>query len=170
MSLIIIGRMSDIFCMTVENVINIIHFWKWEFIFFLVRDLNHWQPELGLAFVAATVILSETMIFSSSSVTLWVDWDWFSIGFFSYFLHTQFMSFCTYNLEHVSPCCFPSFAVFFFFKILLIYSWETQKERQRHMQREKQDSTPRSWPEPKGDAQLLHHPGAPHSSFLLNSY
>ena len=26
----------------------------------------------------------------------------------------------------------------FFFKILFIYSWETQRERQRHRQREKQ--------------------------------
>ena len=141
MSLIIIGRMSDIFCMTVENVINIIHFWKWEFIFFLVRDLNHWQPELGLAFVAATVILSETMIFSSSSVTLWVDWDWFSIGFFSYFLHTQFMSFCTYNLEHVSPCCFPSFAVFFFLRFYL-FIHERHRKRGRDICRGKSRTPP----------------------------
>ena len=60
----------------------------------------------------------------------------------------------------------------FFFKILLIYSWETHRERQRPRQREKQaplrepnteldPRTPGSWPEPKGDAQPLSHSGAP---------
>ena len=49
---------------------------------------------------------------------------------------------------------------------------ERERERQRHKQREKQaphrepnvgldPGTPRSQPEPKADAQLLSHPGAP---------
>ena len=53
-----------------------------------------------------------------------------------------------------------------------IYSWETQKERQRHRQSEKQvpwgepdvGLSPRmsgSGPEPKADAQPLSHPGVP---------
>ena len=55
-------------------------------------------------------------------------------------------------------------SVYFFLKILFIYSWDTQRERQRHRQREMQSpcgeadvgldpKTPGSWPEPKADAQ-----------------
>ena len=60
----------------------------------------------------------------------------------------------------------------FFLKILFIYSWETEKEKQRHRPREMQ--TPcrepdaalnlRTWgsrPAPKADAQPMSHPGAP---------
>lgn len=36
-SLTIIGWMSDFFYMTIENVINIIHSWKWAYIFILCR-------------------------------------------------------------------------------------------------------------------------------------
>ena len=67
--------------------------------------------------------------------------------------------------------------LFFFFKILFIYSWETQRERQRHRQREKQapwgdpdvglnPRIPGSRPEPKADAQPLSHPGAPYKTLL----
>ena len=63
----------------------------------------------------------------------------------------------------------------FFFKILFIYSWET--ERQRHRQREKQapcrdpnvgldPGTPGSHPGPKAGTQPLSHPGIPICSFL----
>ena len=56
-------------------------------------------------------------------------------------------------------------------KILFIYSWETQTDRQRHRQREKQAPcrepnvgldpvTLGSCPEPKADAKPLSHPGA----------
>ena len=57
---------------------------------------------------------------------------------------------------------------FFFFKILFIH--ERHTERQRHRQREKQafvgldPGTPRSCPEPKPDAHLPSHPGAPRVS------
>ena len=69
----------------------------------------------------------------------------------------------------------------FFFKILFIYSWETQWERegQRHRQKEKQapcgepnagldPTTPRSRPEPKAGAQPLSHPGA--QNMCLNDH
>ena len=58
-----------------------------------------------------------------------------------------------------------------FFKILFIYSRETQRKRQRHRQREEKQGlcrepdagldlgTPGSHPEPKADAQPLSHPG-----------
>ena len=62
--------------------------------------------------------------------------------------------------------------------ILFIYSWETQREMQRHRQREKQapcrepdvgldPRTPGSRPESKEDAQSLSHAGAP-TSFCFN--
>ena len=62
----------------------------------------------------------------------------------------------------------------FFFKILFIYLWQTQ----RHRQREKQapcwrsdvgldPGTPGSHPEWKVDAQLLSHPDIPHIDFLI---
>lgn len=35
-SLIIIGWTSDFFCMTIENVINIVLSWKWAYIFILM--------------------------------------------------------------------------------------------------------------------------------------
>ena len=68
----------------------------------------------------------------------------------------------------------------FFFLILFNYSWETEIERQRHRQTEKQapfgkpdvghnPRTPRSCPELKADAQPLSHPGDP-SIFILNHY
>ena len=64
-----------------------------------------------------------------------------------------------------------------FFKIVSIYSLETQREKQRHRQREKQapcrepdmgldPKTPGSRPEPKADAQPLSHPGVPDLSFI----
>ena len=64
-----------------------------------------------------------------------------------------------------------------FFKKHFIYSWETQTERQRLRQREKQAScwepdarlslrTLGSRPEPKADAQPLNHPGAPSCDIL----
>ena len=68
---------------------------------------------------------------------------------------------------------FPySDVVGFFFKVLFIYSWETQRERQRHRQREKQapyeepdagldSGTPGSCPEPKADVQPLSYSGVP---------
>ena len=68
----------------------------------------------------------------------------------------------------ISICLYSPSLLFalFFFKILFIYSWETQKERQKHRQREKQAPwkepnvglNPRnlgSQPEPKADAHLL---------------
>ena len=62
----------------------------------------------------------------------------------------------------------------FFFKILFIYSWETQIEREREALTQAEgeagstqepdvglDSrTPGSWPEPKAEAQALSHSGA----------
>ena len=62
--------------------------------------------------------------------------------------------------------------IFFFFKILFIYSWDIHRERQRHRQREKQapqgeldagldPRTLGSGSEPKADAQPLSHPGTP---------
>ena len=56
--------------------------------------------------------------------------------------------------------------LFFFFKIVFIYLLETHRERQRHKQGEKQTPCREpdpvgSRPEPKADAQLLSHPGAP---------
>ena len=64
-----------------------------------------------------------------------------------------------------------------FFKILFVYSRETQRERQTHRQRGKQapcrdpdvglnPRTQVSRPEPKADAQLLNHPGVPVSGEL----
>ena len=61
----------------------------------------------------------------------------------------------------------------FFFKIVFIYSSETQRERQRHRQREKHvpcrepevgldPRTPESRPEPKADAQPLNYPDVPY--------
>ena len=69
----------------------------------------------------------------------------------------------------------------FFLKILFIYSWETQREEQRHWQRKKQahcrepnagldPSTPDSRPEPMAVAQSLKHPGAPVRHFLSKIY
>ena len=69
--------------------------------------------------------------------------------------------------------------IFFFFKILFIYSWETQRESPRHRQRERRsrlltgslmwDSIPGlgSRPEPKADAQPLSHPGAPEQGYPM---
>ena len=71
---------------------------------------------------------------------------------------------------------------FFFFKILFIYSWETQRcvrERQRHRQREKQapcrephvgldPRTPGPRPGPKAGAKPLSHPGIPQEYAFLN--
>ena len=62
--------------------------------------------------------------------------------------------------------------LFFFFKILFLFIHERHRERQRQRQREKQapcrephvgfnPRIPRSWAEPKGDAQPLSHPGIP---------
>ena len=67
-----------------------------------------------------------------------------------------------------------------FFKILFMYSWETQRERQRHRQREKQPPwgepevglDPRtlvSQPKPKADAQPLSHPGAPVIAIIIKA-
>ena len=64
------------------------------------------------------------------------------------------------------------------FKILFIYSWETQRKRQRHRQREKQapcrepdaeldPRTPGSHPGLKAGAQSLSHPGAPCLSSMI---
>ena len=69
--------------------------------------------------------------------------------------------------------------VFFIF-LDVIYSWETQREKQRHRQREKQDPhrernagldprTLESQPEPKADAQPLSHPGAPELVVLTSA-
>ena len=57
---------------------------------------------------------------------------------------------------------------------MYLFMRERERETQRHRQREKHapcgetdagldPRTPRSWPEPKADAQPLSHPGAPHS-------
>ena len=62
--------------------------------------------------------------------------------------------------------------IFISFKILFIYSQETQREGQRHRQKEKQapcgkpdagldPRTPGSRPEPQVDAQPLSNPGVP---------
>ena len=66
----------------------------------------------------------------------------------------------------------------FFFKILLIYSWETHRERQRPRQREKQapcrepdmgldPGSPGSHPGPKEGAKPLSHPGIPRQLAFL---
>ena len=71
------------------------------------------------------------------------------------------------------------FIKFFFFKILFIYSWETQRERQRHRQREKQapcdepdvglyPRTLGSHPELKADTQLLSYSGIPSLFFFFS--
>ena len=63
--------------------------------------------------------------------------------------------------------------LFFFFKdFIYLFMRDTQKEKQRHRQREKQapcgdphvgldPGTPGSYPGLKGGAQLLSHPGVP---------
>ena len=62
--------------------------------------------------------------------------------------------------------------VLFFNILFTYYERHRERERQRHKQREKQTPckepdagldprTPESCPEPKEDAQLLRHPGAP---------
>ena len=64
------------------------------------------------------------------------------------------------------------FSFFFFLKRLFIHERHTERERQRHSQREKKAShrepdvgldptTSRSHPEPKTDVQSLSHPGIP---------
>ena len=64
-----------------------------------------------------------------------------------------------------------------FFKVLFLYSLETNRERQRHRQREKQAScrepdggldlrTQGSWLELKANAQPLSHPGAPRKNYF----
>ena len=65
----------------------------------------------------------------------------------------------------------------FFFKILFIFSWETQRERGREKQAPCREPdvgldprTPGSRLEPKADAQPLNHPGAPHFTFLILSF
>ena len=68
-----------------------------------------------------------------------------------------------------------------FLKKVFIYSWETQEERQRYRQREKQvpcrepdaglnPRTPGSWPKPKADAQPLSHPRVPRLSIIGDFY
>ena len=75
----------------------------------------------------------------------------------------------------------PSFFLYsfkYYFLILFIYSWETQRERQRHRWMKKQahcgksdaaldPRTPGSGPEPKAVAQPLSHPGAPIYSNII---
>ena len=98
-----------------------------------------------------------------------------------------FLGILNISLYHICVLCiysqvnkFPSHVfnrVWFFLKILFIYSWETHRERQRHRQREKQapcrepdagldPRTLGSCPEPKADVQLLSHPGVPPFVFL----
>ena len=72
----------------------------------------------------------------------------------------------------------PNWNLFIYFlKILFIYSRETQRQSQRHRQRDKQAPcrepnvgldlrTPGSGPELKADAQPLSHPGVPKAIFL----
>ena len=66
----------------------------------------------------------------------------------------------------------------YFFKILFMYSRETQRGRERRKQREKQapcgesdagldPGTPESPPKPKAETQPLSHPGAPLLGFHL---
>ena len=66
---------------------------------------------------------------------------------------------------------FPNLSLFFK-NILFIYLWQTQREGQRHGQREKQapcrepdvglrSPDPGSHPDPKADAEPLSHPGVP---------
>ena len=84
------------------------------------------------------------------------------------------------NLEkYIAPILklLSNFYLNFFFKKYFIYSWETQRQRQRHWQREKQapcrepdegfdSGTLGSYSEPKADAQPLRHPGIPIFEFL----
>ena len=80
--------------------------------------------------------------------------------------------------EYLLPGDFSKTGYFFFKDISFIYSWETQGERQRHRQREKQAPcrepdagldlrTTGSYPELRADAQPPSHPGAPLVFFLL---
>ena len=80
---------------------------------------------------------------------------------------------CWNKMLHFSPLPLLPLPVFLsslllFLKIVFIYSWEVQRDMQRHRQREKQapaglhSRTPGSWPEPKVDTQSLSHPGAHH--------
>ena len=81
--------------------------------------------------------------------------------------------------DHRTRVCIlhPVFVNSIFFKVLFIYLWETCRKRQRHRQREKLAPcgepdvglNPRmlgSWPEPKGDAHPLSHPGVPVNNII----
>ena len=62
-------------------------------------------------------------------------------------------------------------SLFFFFKILFIYSWDTEREAETQAEGEAgflggarcrtRSRTPGSWPEQKADAQPLSHPDIP---------
>ena len=95
------------------------------------------------------------------------------------FLRFIYINICGSSHSFLLPRCI----VCLFLKILLIYSWETQRERerQRHGQRERQaprrepiagldPRTPGSHPEPKSDTQLLSLPGVPVFSFINPSH
>ena len=86
--------------------------------------------------------------------------------------------------EHIFMCLLAATillsvsVIFFFLKILFIYSQETHRERQRHRKREKQapqeepdvgldPRTLESHPEPKADAPLLSHPDASCKAALI---
>ena len=77
------------------------------------------------------------------------------------------------TLPSTEQLCF----IFFILKILLIYSWETQKERGRHRQRKKQapcrepevgldSGSPGSHPEPKAECLTAEPPRRPNNSVL----
>ena len=72
-------------------------------------------------------------------------------------------------MTYVCVCTCMSIWVFFI-KILFIYSWETQREKQApcwELDAGLNPRTSRSQSEPKADAQLLSHPGAPVYVLLL---
>ena len=77
----------------------------------------------------------------------------------------QSIATCSWEEPEIEIIC----EIFQVFKILFIYSWETQRERQRHRQRPKaglNPGTPGSWPQPKAGAKPLSQPGAPSFRFL----
>ena len=93
----------------------------------------------------------------------------------------QLLHYSVLTMIHVITICHHVttllLTVFFFKKILFIYSWDTERERRRYRQREKQapcrqpdvgldSKTPGSCPEPKADAQQLRHPGIPTVDYI----
>ena len=117
----------------------------------LYRSLNHWSVRY---------VPMHLLQICGSHIFQKVTWNLFS----------HHMTSMDYSLLMIPPRYL--LVLLFFFKILFIYSWDTQRERQRHRQREKQalcrepivglhPRTPGLCPEPKAEAQPLSQPGVP---------